>query len=123
MYTNCSCLFSVPSEDDVFFWYISVLLNLAEHQRVNFLLSQSWGHPLSDGLRDFFEMPYNGLLYDDSPGSFFIGAARGTASLIKKISDAALVSVIKITKSLSRFGARVSMDEEFYEYKQACVLC
>ena len=73
---------------------------------------------LRDGIRDFFEKPFNGLMYDDSPGSFVVGFASGTASLLKKSTDAALVSLIKITRSLSQFGAKISLDEEFYEDKQ-----
>lgn len=83
----------------------------------------SLAHSRADGIRDFFEKPFNGLMYDDSPGSFVVGFASGTASLLKKSTDAALVSLIKITRSLSQFGAKISLDEEFYEDKQVCLTC
>ncbi|KNC47778.1 uncharacterized protein AMSG_04005 [Thecamonas trahens ATCC 50062] len=82
------------------------------------------GNPLGalarirEGCTDFVRLPFNALVMDDTPGAFFFGLARGTYSLVKNVSDAALMSLYKITSTVARSAARLTFDDRYIAVKR-----
>jgi vacuolar protein sorting-associated protein 13A/C len=66
---------------------------------------------LGTGVYDFFNEPKAGLV--TSPAEFARGVARGTTSLVKNSVFGVMNSVSKLTGSLTKAAAQVSMDAEW----------
>jgi len=66
---------------------------------------------LGEGVADFFYEPAQGLV--SSPQDFASGLARGTASLLKHTITGVFGAASKVTGSIGRGVATLSMDEEY----------
>ena len=65
----------------------------------------------SQGLADFFYLPYDGLTR--GPSAFVRGMSRGTSSLLRHFSTGAIMSVTNLASSVSRNLDRLGMDQEY----------
>ncbi|XP_023231337.1 vacuolar protein sorting-associated protein 13B-like isoform X2 [Centruroides sculpturatus] len=65
---------------------------------------------VSNGMADFFRLPYHGLL--QGPWAFIGGISHGSASLLQQITSGALVSVTNLAASISRNMDFLSMDAD-----------
>lgn len=65
----------------------------------------------SQGLADFFYLPYDGLTR--GPGAFVRGMSKGTSSLVRHFSAGALTSVTSLASSVARNLDRLGMDQEY----------
>jgi len=66
---------------------------------------------LGEGVADFFYEPAQGLV--NSPQEFGLGLARGTVSLLKHTVVGVFSSASKVTSSIGRGVATLSMDQEY----------
>ncbi|KAI9292119.1 vacuolar protein sorting-associated protein vps13 [Neoconidiobolus thromboides FSU 785] len=73
---------------------------------------------LSSGVVDIFYEPYQGFVMSDRPQDFGIGLARGTASFVKKTVFGLSDSFSKITGSLGKGLAEVTMDKAFIDRRR-----
>lgn len=73
---------------------------------------------LSSGVVDIFYEPYQGIVMSDRPQDFGIGLARGTASFVKKTVFGFSDSFSKITDSLGKGLAEVTMDRSFIDRRR-----
>lgn len=72
---------------------------------------------LKKGVQDFFVLPYESLVLDDTPGAFLIGFLRGTKSLLLNLTDFLLTTFMKLSSSLSWIIQVVSLDSDYQEFK------
>ncbi|KAI0218945.1 Vacuolar protein sorting-associated protein 13 [Massospora cicadina] len=73
---------------------------------------------LSSGVVDIFYEPYQGIVMSDRPQDFGIGLARGTASFVKKTVFGVTDSFSKITDSLGKGLAEMTMDRAFIDRRR-----
>lgn len=65
---------------------------------------------VSNGMADFFKLPYHGLL--QGPWAFISGISHGSTSLLQQITSGAVVSVTNLAASISRNMDFLSMDAD-----------
>lgn len=66
---------------------------------------------LSQGVADFFYLPYDGLTR--GPSAFVSGMSRGMSSFVRHVSTGALTSITSLASSMARNLDRLSMDGEY----------
>ena len=68
---------------------------------------------VTSGLKDFVQMPYNGLL--NGPVDFLIGLSDGSKSLLAHLSAGTITSITNLAESVARNLDRMSLDAEHIE--------
>jgi hypothetical protein len=72
---------------------------------------------LGTGVRDFFYEPAQGIV--KSPQDFGRGLAKGTASLVKKSTYALFDTASKLTGTVAKVGATLTMDDDYKRERAA----
>lgn len=72
---------------------------------------------LGTGVRDFFYEPAQGIV--KSPQDFGKGLAKGTASLVKKSTYALFDTASKLTGTVAKVGATLTMDDDYKRERAA----
>eukprot|EP01127_Copromyxa_protea_P019089 TRINITY_DN6116_c0_g1_i1.p1 TRINITY_DN6116_c0_g1~~TRINITY_DN6116_c0_g1_i1.p1 ORF type:complete len:1436 (-),score=284.82 TRINITY_DN6116_c0_g1_i1:461-4768(-) len=78
------------------------------------------GKKLLQGARDFFTMPIESLVLDDTPGAFIIGLIRGSQSLLLNSTDFTLTLFMKLMNLFS-FIIHFPMDQEYKDTKSRVI--
>jgi len=65
------------------------------------------------GFKDFFVLPVESLILDDTPGAFLIGVSRGTSSLILSLTDFLVTTLMKVLNVVSWVAQQATLDEEY----------
>ncbi|PRT56259.1 Vacuolar protein sorting-associated protein 13 [Wickerhamiella sorbophila] len=77
---------------------------------------------ISSGVMDLFYEPYHGYTITDRPSEFGVGLARGGLSFMKKSVYGVSDSVSKVTGSLSKGLALMTLDSKYANRRQARAL-
>jgi hypothetical protein len=72
---------------------------------------------LATGLKDFFKLPLEGLVLDDTPGAYLVGLWYGTASLVLNWTDFLLTVMMKSFQTLSWVTQVICLDEDYQKVK------
>jgi vacuolar protein sorting-associated protein 13A/C len=72
---------------------------------------------VKDGVKDFFYEPAMGLV--SSPKDFGTGLAKGTGSLLKKVTGGVFEAAGKITGSVGKGVASMTLDQQFMKEREA----
>jgi hypothetical protein len=72
---------------------------------------------LAKGVQDFFKLPLEGLVLDDTPGAYLVGLWYGLASLVLNWTDFLLTVMMKSFQTLSWATQVLSLDEEHQKVK------
>lgn len=72
---------------------------------------------LATGVNDFFKLPLEGLVLDDTPGAYIVGLGYGTTSLLLNFTDFLLTVLMKSFQTLSWVTQVISLDEDHQKVK------
>jgi hypothetical protein len=73
------------------------------------------------GLRDFFRMPFDALVLDDTPGAFVAGTLDGILSLLMNTTDVTFTILMRTTASLSWVMQVMTLDDKYAATKATVI--
>jgi len=70
------------------------------------------------GLHDAVVIPWSSLVFDDTPGAFFVGISSGLSSLLFHLADAGLTTLLRVINVVSWLTLQLTLDDEFQQLKR-----